>query len=212
MRRNPAAVVPSDRKRTPALRWLRVELLQLRPSHDDEEADRLSGLRYSVSSSTSAGTMQDFSAGHELVCAQKPENRPAKTQTYRENRPYAIACRRAFRGPVLLERPYNHLLPRPPARRALPKSAPSPRQVCAKSARSLREASAKPARSQGEASAKLGRSQRKASAKPARSRREAWARAGSVMFGDVLSMFGDVSAMFVDVSAMFVGAGPVLRR
>ena len=175
----------------------------------------MSGLRYSVSSSTSAGTMQDFSAGHELVCAQKPENRPAKTQTYRENRPYAIACRRAFLGLVLLERPYNHLLPRPPARRALPKSAPSPRQVCAKSApsprqvcaksaRSLREACAKPARSQGEASAKPGRSQRKASAKPARSRREAWARAGSVMFGDGLSMFGDGLSMFGDVSAMFV--------
>ena len=176
MRRHPAAVVPSDWKRTPALRWLRVELLQVRPSHDDEEAGGLSGLRYSVSSSTSAGTMQDFSAGHESVCAQKPEKLPGRTQTYRQSRPYAIACRRAFLGPVLLERPYNHLFPCPPSRRA----CRSLSEARAKSARSQREARAKPARSLREASAWPARGQREARTKPAQSRRKAGARRGRV--------------------------------
>ena len=133
-------------------------------------------VRYSVSSSTSAGTMQDFSAGHESVCAQKPEKLPGRTQTYRQSRPYAIACRRAFLGPVLLERPYNHLLPCPPSRRA----CRSLSEVSAKSARSQREARAKPARSPREASAEPARSQREACTKPAQSRRKAGARRGRV--------------------------------
>ena len=49
LRRRPAAVVPSDRRRPPALRRLWVDLLRLRLRLHDGEAERV--IRYSVSSS-----------------------------------------------------------------------------------------------------------------------------------------------------------------
>ena len=197
LRRRPAAVVPPDRRRPPALRRLRVDLLRLRLRLHDGEAERV--IRYSVSSSFCSRSC--YSGGGKTSIPEHAGTAGAAVAAPATTLRYSVSSRPA----PLTPRPtgsgeLSHHHPLSPGEASAAEAYPGgtgarsgPRLDRAASAAGRhshpaagraggaavphpRRLASRGVRSPAEVSAKSARSQREASAKSARSLRMACAR------------------------------------